>query len=317
MTDNKEINTNKKRIPLSTKVTTILLIVISVLSVLTIIVSYRIQNLVKTNSDESDKWFAMLSVVGSDINKIMIDDTQKQQMAMTLKQDVLFLNEWIGEMKTYNETIQPFSYNQSDINKVAMQAATEISLLNLLIMGSYAYDWTIKSGGNSSTNYVYRYDGIEVQVIRNIYSTINESLEPEIKYWLNATYYPDTPEVLQIDLYEWETEIYWNASIVLEYGQYTSFYSTNLRLNITETSYWDISWIAGDYEWVAELYDHANDLMTTALLIMTTSAVILAYVVSIRGRKYIWISLIIGIIVSLIGLYTFTNAITAFMDAQM
>ncbi len=306
-----------KKVPIATKITTLLLITISVLSVIAIIMSYTIQTQVKSNSDQSDRWFAMLSVVGSDIDKIMVEDTQKQQMAMTLQQDFLYLNEWIIEMKEYNETVQPFSYNQSDIDGIAMQAVAQLEITNNLIRQSYAYDWTDKSGGNSSTNYAYTYEGRWVQVIRNIYPLINETLEPEIKYWLNNSFFPNTPEVLQVDLYEWESEIYWNASIVLEYGQYTAYYSERLGLNISLTSFWDISWIAGDYEWIAELYDESHNLMSTAVLLMTISAVVLAFVVSIKGNKYVWISLLVGIIVSCIGIYMFTTALTAYMDANM
>ncbi|MHA1266907.1 MAG: hypothetical protein ACTSRS_16840 [Candidatus Helarchaeota archaeon] len=301
-----------KSIAITIQITTILIIALSVISVISIFLINDVQNKVQSNLKTADKWNSMVQVVEKDIDKILDEDSQKQQMALYLQQDFLYLNDLIKEYKIFNATVKPGSYNQSDIDFLIIQATSELDLLNSYIRDSYAYNWTAINGGNSTNNYMYMY--IENYLIVNNYGLYNSTLDPDLLDWLNTTYFPNTPEMLQIDLFNWESELFWNASIVFQYSEFSKYYANILGINLEVTSYYEMQFITTDYEWLADSYSQCAKTLTSALLLLTISAVILAYVVSISGKYYIWVSLTLGIIVSIIGIYMFYSGVMSLIE---
>ncbi|HUX98200.1 MAG TPA: hypothetical protein VMV49_01480 [Candidatus Deferrimicrobium sp.] len=218
-------------------------------------------------------------------------------------------------MKTYNIT-NPRVFNQSDIEIVAMQAAAQIEILNNVIRDTYAYNWTGLNGGNSENNYIFM--GMENYFILNNYPRFTASFDPDLIKWINWTFFPMFPEILQLELWNWEIEMYFsNISIVLNYGQFTKYYSNILGLDLSSMDPYMIANWGSNYNFVAALYEDSLSSMSSALLLMTIAAVVLAYVVLIRGRAYIWISLVLGLIVSIIGLYMFITGVQYYLDTEM
>jgi hypothetical protein len=305
----------KGKAGLTVIVTTILIILLAVLSVVTIIYVNTVQSKVKYNSDMADKWSTMSEIVNKDAERILSADTRQQQMAMMLQQEILYLNDWIIEMKAYNIT-NPWIFNQSDIEIVAMEAIAQIDILNDVIRDTYAYNWTAQNGGSVENSYSFM--GMENYFVINNYPRYNESLDPDLLKWINWTFFPKIPEILQLDLQNWENEIYFiNSSIVVEYGQFTKYYSVIMEFNLNDViaPYMMMDQV-NSYESIAVWYEDSLSSMSSALLLMTISAVVLAFVVSIKGRAYIGISIILGLIVSVIGIYMFVTGVQLYLDAN-
>ncbi|MFX1294045.1 MAG: hypothetical protein ACFFD2_04200 [Promethearchaeota archaeon] len=326
MTEKIKHKSSSSKVTMAIRVTTILIIALSILSVINIFFIYNIQLKIKSYSDDADKWTTIESVVDNDIDKIILEDMQKQQLALKLQQEMLYLNDWIKEMKEYNISY-PFTFNQSDIDLIAIQAVAQIQILNDLIKGTYAFDWTNRSGGTFENDYTYEYyhtiwqSIIQVCVIDNTYVRINTSLDADLKQWLEASFFPKNPEILQVNLYEWEWELNQNITIVTQLGQFTAYYTDILDIDVTEEIPEELGWRIALYEEIIELYNDAQNAMTSALLLLTVSAVVLAFVVSVEGRANKWVSIILGTIVAIIGIYMFYIGINFYswgnMEASM
>ncbi len=301
-----------QKVPLSTKITTIIIILISILSVVSIFFVTTIQAEAKSYSDTSSKWAVIAEVIDTDISGIIGADRQKQQMALFLQQEVLYLNDWITEMKDYNTSILPGTYLRSDINIVVMQASAKVVQLNDVIRDTFAYNWTARHGGSPMNNYTYL--GIPNYLILNRYDEFKSSLDSDLVAVLNQSVYP---EILQIDMQTWDWEIQFNTSIVLIYGQKSAFYSGILGINIENMAYFEVQNYAYGGVFILEFYYDSIDAITSALLLMTIAAVVLGFVVGVPGKKYIWMSLIIGLFVSILAIFIFVTGVQQYMDAQV
>lgn len=300
-----------KKVPLSTKITTILIITLSILSVVAIVFIYIVQSDVKAHTDMADKWSAMIEVVESEANEILEADTQKQRMALDLQQEMLFWNDWIIQMKNYSKYVVPGLYNQSDIDAIVMQIVAQIEINNDLIKSTYAYNWTEKNGGGPGNNYLW------YMWITDKYSAYLPYLDENVSAWINASFAPDTPEILLIQWFNWEFEPLWNASIELTYGAKTAYYANKLGLDIAGRATFEMSINIEIYEENASLLNDVIDSMTSGLLLMTIAAVILAFVVNMEAKKYIWISLIAACVVSAISISMFVSGVMYHLENQM
>jgi len=294
-----------------------LIILLSVLSVVSAFFIYNAQLEVKKNSDQANTMYLMVDAVEKDIEEILASDKEKQQLGLMTLQELEYLNELMNQSKEYNKT-HPSTFMDKDVYDIAQQFVSKVKILNNLIRETNAYNWSIINGGNNTNNYSYYY--MDFYLIRNNYFSMKNRLDPDIEFWLNATFFPNQIEILDLNLYNWEGELYYFLEIVVELGQYTKLYATNFNVNISKRSMFDFYALLSDaynYKLNSDVYDQAVNIMTTALVLMTIGAVIIAYVVSIEHLKYIYTSLLIGLIVSLMGVILFVMSYQYLIAANL
>jgi len=315
----KNIISKIKNLKVEIVISTILIIILSILSVLGAFFIFSVQSEVRSNSEESDLRYRIVNVIEKDINKILEEDKQKQQLALMILQDMYSINELINQSKEYNKT-NPGTITQEYIDELALGFVQKISNLNNLIKETNAYNWSIENNATNLNNYTYF--GLEYFLVRNNYPGIKETLDSSILYWINYTYFPDDPEILDIDIYNWEGELFSYLDIVLEMGQYTAIHIQGTDLNLSGEGGMPVDYymLLSDAYWYgvyAETYQQSVEIMTTALILMATAAVIIAFVVSIDIKKYIYISLAVGIIVSIVGIWLFGLAFIYLVKANL
>jgi hypothetical protein len=299
-------NSSIKKVPLTTKLTTICLIALSILSVVSIIFIYTLQVQMKTHEDQADSWAFMINIIESDATELLEADREKHQISLSLHQELLYWNDLIIQMKEYNTTVQPGFYMQSDIDFIMLQLANQIELNNALVKSTYAYNWSVILGLEEWYHW-----------IQNKYGDYLAILDVEVQTVLNLSASPDIPEILLISWEEWRREPLNNVSIELQYGERTAYFADQLGFtHLGEYSLQEIP-VLRDYvriyEENAEKINEVINTMTSALLLMTITAVILAFVVSIQGNKYIWITFIVAIVVAAMSVVMFTLAVNTFM----
>ncbi|MHA1266908.1 MAG: hypothetical protein ACTSRS_16845 [Candidatus Helarchaeota archaeon] len=310
---------SKNGLDTTTLIATVLIIVISIFSMISIFFLDSVQNSIEENQKLADDYYSILSVIDGDIDNIMAHDSRLQQSALQFQQEFLSLNNTIGQMRSYNLT-HPGTYSQTDIDEIAIQAVFYIKQVNSLINQTYALDWAELSGMTAENNYTF-YDFFTMEpipyfLIRDNLKTINQSLDPSIWYWMQTIYgASNTTELLEINMPNWNALMYNDTSIVQEYGKYTTSHAANKDIEISGTSYYSLLGISKQYQAIADEYSKAAETMTTSMILMMTAAVIIAFAVSIIGRKYIWFSLIIGAIVIGIGIFLFGLAYSYSLQA--
>jgi hypothetical protein len=314
-------NKRKSRITLFS---TILIILISSLSVIAVFMHSDLQSKAKTHRQAGIKYETLLSVIEQDIDAIMDSDSPLQQLALSYLQEFLLLNKTIGDMIVYNQT-HPYTFMQYEIDATAMKAALKINQINRIINQTVAYEYgvlTLYMG--PANNYTY-YDPITMQeipyyLIDNVYRNLKAELHPDLIYWINEIHGSE-PEILQIRLDRWNTMMYNDTSIAGVFGNFAQEYVGTLNfwfdmqfefyipLSLYGNTYYQIRDQGEEYETKGEKYEQAANLMAISLILLAIAAVIVAFAVSILGRKYIWISLIIGVVVTGIGIWMFSTGI--------
>jgi len=245
----------------------------------------------------------MIRVLESDISKLLEDDRQKQQAAFNTLEDLYDLLEYLYRISVYNGTEGIWS--EQEVNETALKAAIKIIRINDLVISTHAYSWSIAHGANSTNNYTYR--GKEYYLIYDMYPALPYDI-PAFNYWL-LEIFGGPPEILQVDLFNWELELYNDTSIIYALGSSAFLYSGYYNIDLIQNSYYNIMSEASTFSSQAEYYNQGKSIMTTSLILMTISAVIIAFIVSIDVKKYILISMVIGILVSMIAIYMFVLAI--------
>ena len=201
----KKTETKKgNHINLETLIATILILVLSIFSVFSAFFIFSIQSEVKTNQEEKETRYSVLNVIHKDIDKILSEDIQRQQISLTLQQDLIYLNEQVKSMKTYNLT-HPNSYNQTDIDIVAIQYCAKLVILNGLIRKSYAYNWSSVGFATHENNYTY--NNTEYYLIMDLYPQLESGIDEDIKNMINDTFLENQTEILEIRLVNWESEL--------------------------------------------------------------------------------------------------------------
>ncbi|MHA1311908.1 MAG: hypothetical protein ACTSQO_13420 [Candidatus Helarchaeota archaeon] len=302
----------KGKIDIAVLLSSILIIVLSILSVISAFFIYNIQSQVKINSENSDLRYRVVSAIEKDVEMILDEDKLNQQLALGILEDLKYLNELINESKAYNQT-HPGTYSKDEIDSIALEFVGKIEILNNLIRQTYAYNWSEYNNATKANN--YSYFGMENFLIRNNYQNLKSTLEQEVLFWINKTYYPNEPEILDVDLYNWEGEMFYYLGIVEKIGQYTPIFIKNTGINISSRMGYDYYMLLSDayyYKINAQIYDQTSEILTTALVLMTVGAVVVAFVVSINQKTYIYTALTIGIIVSIISIWFFGLGITYF-----
>lgn len=299
----KKIKTKKgNNLNVETLIATILILLISIFSVFSAFFIFSIQSEAKTYQEEKETRYSVLNVIQKDIDKILSEDVQRQQISLTLQQDLIYLNEQIKSMKSYNLT-HPNSYNQTDIDKVAIQYCAKLVILNGLIRKSYAYNWSSVGFANHDNNYTY--NNTEYYLIMDLYPQLESGIDEDIKNMINETFLENETEILEIRLVNWESELFNNLYVVMDWGTYTSIYTVYAEAWITGFTYYDILDEADSYAQIQETYEQSLQIMSTSLILLTVSGVIIAFVVSIDKKIYMWITMILAAAVSIIGLYLF------------
>ncbi|MHA1750958.1 MAG: hypothetical protein ACTSYZ_01190 [Candidatus Helarchaeota archaeon] len=299
---NKVKSNRKFKFNIPVLVSTILIIILSLFSVFSAFFIFNVQLQVKKYSQENELRYSVLNIIEKDIDKILSDDTQRQQISLDIQQEMLSLNENIKNMKNYNAT-HPGTYNQSDIDKKAIQFVSKMKILNELIRNSLPYNWSLGNFGTHENNYTVNYT--QYYLIIDRYPQLKKDLDLDILNMINKSLNKNETEILEINIYNWESELFNNLEIVEEYGQYSKIYNLYTNTWISGFTYYEIVNEADKLSQIAGTYDQSGSIMTTALVLLTVAGVIIAFVVSIDQKIFIWITLIIGAIVALIGLYLF------------
>lgn len=301
---NKKSKNDKIQIPIL--ISTILIIILSVCSVIAAFFVFSVQNEVKTNSEASDFRYRVIDVVEADIDKILEEDKQKQQLALATLQELKYINELVIKLKEYNQT-HPSSISQQEIDTYAREFVNKIEIMNNLIKKSHCFNWSIENNATSINNYSYL--AIDYYLVRDNYPTLKSQLDPDIILEINKIYLTDEPELLDIDLYNWEGEIFFNLNIVLEMGQYTAMHVEGTSLDLSDpmtNNYYQLLSDAYYYGLYSDTYQQSVNIMSTALILMAVGGVVVGFVVSITPKKYIYASLIIGAILSIVGIWFFS-----------
>ncbi|MBD3230992.1 MAG: hypothetical protein GF329_22625 [Candidatus Lokiarchaeota archaeon] len=286
-------------------ISTILIIILSVLSVIGAFFIFSIQNDVKNNSEASDFRYRIIEVIETDIDKILDEDKQKQQMALSILQDLYYINEMVIKLKEYN-TSQPNTVSQQEIDSYAQEFVSKIEILNNIIKRTHCYNWSVNNNATNMNNYTYY--GLENFLIRNNYPSLKGELDSDIIIQINAVYLLEDPELLDLNLYNWEGEIFYDLSIILELGQYTAMHVEGSNLNLSDpmkNNYYSLLSDAYYYELYSKTYQQSVNIMSNAVVLMAIGAVVIGFVVSITPKKYIYASLMIGAILSIIGIWFF------------
>ncbi len=319
--ENSTKKTNQKKIDKTTLLSTLLIIVISIFSVISVFFLNNVQANAKYNKQLAEKHNDLIELVEGDIDLLMESDTQLQQLALSYQQQFLILNITIGQMQAYNLKY-PGTYTQSEIDAIAIQAALRIQQVNALINETYAYDWGVFFLGMSAENNYSYPDPISMQfidyyLIRDNFKEYKPDLNPTLLYWVNDTYYSkyngSDPELLQINLLNWEGLMYNDTAIIQCYASHAAEFAGIMSMNFIDVpdnylwsnSYFNLLSTADHFSTIAEVYEQASSIMGISLICMAISAVIIAFAVSIRGRKYIWISIVLGIVVTIIAMVMF------------
>ncbi|MHA1277187.1 MAG: hypothetical protein ACTSQI_14350 [Candidatus Helarchaeota archaeon] len=312
---------NQKKFDKMTLVSTGLIIIISIFSVIAVFFLNNVQAKGKYNRQLYEKHNDLLDLVEGDIDLIMETDTQLQQLAVSYQQEFLLLNMTVGQMQAYN-LLYPGTYTQTEIDGVAIQAALKIRQVNALINQTYAFDWgTFYLGMSAENNYSYP-DPISMQIIdyyliQDKFKEYKPSLNPTLLFWVNRTYFSEyngsDPELLQINLLNWQGMMYNDTSVIQTYASHANEFAGVIAMNYEEipsnylssNSYFNLLSNGDHYNAVADVYNQASTIMGIALICLAISAVIIAFAVSIVGRKYVWMSVILGAAVMVIAMVMF------------
>ncbi|MHA1229294.1 MAG: hypothetical protein ACTSRP_04690 [Candidatus Helarchaeota archaeon] len=283
-------------------ISTILIITLSVFSVVAAFYIFSSQNLVKKYSEETQLRYSILNIIDKDINKILSEDKQRQQISLLIQEDLLEINDEIKSMKNYNTT-HPGTYNQTDIDKKALEFVSKMTIVNNLIRSSLAYNWSIQAWAIHENNYTY--NDTEYYFIIDRYQKIKKDLDPDIISMVNIYVNESDREILEINMKNWEAELFNDLQLVQEYGQYSNIYAIYYDVWISGYTYNEALEEVNRLDSIAGTYDQFVKIMTTALVIMTIAGVIIAFLVSIDKKMYIYLTLIIGSAVSILGFWLF------------
>ncbi|MHA1270691.1 MAG: hypothetical protein ACTSPY_12935 [Candidatus Helarchaeota archaeon] len=283
-------------------ISTILIIILSTFSVFSAFFIFSVQSNVKHYNQEYSSRYSVLAILEKDIDKILSDEEQRQQISLITQQDLINLNQEIKNMKIYNAT-HPGTYNKTDIDIKALEFISIMKTLNFLMRNSLAYNWSIENMALHENNYTF--NGTEYYLIINRYNKIKPDLDPDLINLINSTLNESEREILEIDLANWEGEMFNDLNIVQEFGEYTNIYTSSTDIFVSGFSYYDILNEADTYLLISETYQQSVSIMSTALVLLTVASVIVTFIVSIDDKLFIWTSLIIGIIVLIIGFWMF------------
>ncbi|MFX1294046.1 MAG: hypothetical protein ACFFD2_04205 [Promethearchaeota archaeon] len=328
----------QKKINIIMLISTVIIIIISIFSVVSVFFIKNVQTNGKLYREAAGKNYDLVELVEEDINMILENDRQLQQLAFLYKQEFLLFNVTIGAMIAYNSTPIGFgTYMQKEVDTVAIQAALKIKQANALINETYAYEFGIfYLGMTAEENYTYidpyiedpfMNQSLDFYLIKDNYKLLKNDLHPLLRYWVNATYYEASnksdPELLGINLLHWEGLMYNNTAVCGFFetkadkfakrlvGKYLNNYGEDFfpEWYLWDNSYYDLLSKGEQYQAIAEIYEESSEIIGISLICLAIGAVIIAFAVSIIGRKYIWISVIIGSIITIIGMYMFVLGI--------
>ncbi len=302
----------KKKIDLITLISTILIVFISITSVASVFLLSSHQSEGRKNLEISEKYNDLSVAIENDIEYIIGQDTPLQDVALIYLQDFLMLNYTLGGMKQYNQT-HPFTFMQPEIDAVAIQAALQIKRITALINQTIAYEYAVLYWGSYSIQIWMDFETYEYVLLKDLWGQYNTSLDSDLMNWIDTIIGPN-PEILEINLLNWESYMYNDTTVIRWYGKYANDYLANNYdidqiVNLESESYYNLL-VQGDlHKSIGETYNQAANQMGTSLILFAISAVVIAFATQIRGKKYIWISLIIGGVVTAIGLWIFFSGI--------
>ena len=303
---------------LATLISTALIIVISVLSVTTVFMLSDLQTNAAEGKTKAEKYGNLLSAIEVDMEAVLDLDYSLQQLSVLYLQEFILLNETIGAMYNYN--LSPtVNISQAEIDMVAIQAALKIKQINALINQTIAYQYgtmTLYMGPANNYSIWVGMDSIDYFFIDDVYRTLKPDLSADLLYWIDQIYNTTEydPEILQIKLINWETYMYNDTNVVNTHGKFASDYAyvmqmAGLYVDLNYDTYYDIYSTEEEYIQIANVYEQAAEIMTTSFILLAISAVIIAFAVSIVGRKYIWVTIVIGILVTGISIYMYTQGL--------
>ncbi len=285
-----------------TRITTIFIVLIAILSLATAFLVYTIQQNVGNYNKQADEYAQLEEEVSYRIQAILQQDSAKEQIANSYLQDLYLIDAQVKDLKLYNQTSTGNgTVTQVDIDKMGMEFAQKMERMVEIVQDTYVYDYSITWLPEDSGS-----------LIQNN-SFVASPIDDDIKFWVNTIFVRDnkTPQLLVIQFDAWTSTLYNNMTILTLVDVLPNPMDTNLDLNI---SYTNLIANKKAYSQLAGFYSSASNLLSSALISFAIAAVVLGFVVSVVDKKYQKISLIVGILVAVFSLFLFLQGTFGYLN---
>ena len=288
-----------------TKISTIIVVVVSICSVFGAFYIYGAQSFVNSNKDQANQLLEIGDAVENDIEGIIQTELPKVQQLNSLFREVLRIDGLIEDLKNVNGTGN-ITVTYNEIEQLAVQAVGYMEQTWKVLETTYAYHWTGLNGGNQANNWT-AYDEYSY-LIDDVYPEYSQGFQPEILDYA-AILYPET-KLGQVNEENWYNIMYIDLEIAATYGDTCNDTAWKYDFNLsTPDSYYSLKSITLNYQEKAAMYEQAIALMSTSILLLAISALIVGYLVQIDLKKLKKISLIVGLFVMGIAIGMFGLAL--------
>ena len=298
------------------RLTTILIIFISAMSLITAFLTINIQSKVNFYNDQSEKFSNIAILAENDISQTLGHDSTYFQTAYNLYIELLALNAQIKALKQYNET--HFNVTQEEIDRLALEFALKMEQMTYTVYSTYVYTYTNQWLHTNATNN-YTYLGTEYHYITNFWVKDPDLFDIDVKQWVTTWFSGSSvpPELPVINYESWEFDLYYNLSILSCVGAHKAIEYievTDMELKIVNLSLFFVIKYDDGYSFLADSTTQTGELLSTVLIAFAIAAVILGFSGAMEKKKYRKINLMIGIVLVILSLVFFFIAVLNILE---
>jgi hypothetical protein len=292
-----------------TKISTLIIVIVSINTVVGAFYIYDTQALVDLNNDLASQRAELLDAVEYDIADILQTELLRIQEIEQMLGEFWRIDAEIGYLNAVNDTVgSNITISSNEIEQLAVEALSYMERIWDTVETTYAYFWTLQNGGSDINNYTIY--GEQNYLVDDVYPDFVAVCEPVIIEYATLLY-PD-PKLGRINTENWFNIMYVDLEIVENFGSTARDVAFSQGLNLSYLTYYSLSNNVTSYTEKAMNYQQEVSLMNTAILLLAISALIFGFLVQIDLKKLKWISLIVGIFVAVIASYMFFLALMAF-----
>jgi hypothetical protein len=287
-----------------TKISSIIIIIASIISVIGAFYIYYLQDIVTVNRETANLYLDVADAVEYDIAGLLQTEVPKIQDMERALREVRRINTLIESLKSQNGTMN-ISVTQNELEQLAVEAVSYILQIRDVSVSTYAYKWSIEKNGTQLNDYTMF--GTPYYLIVDRWAEYEIYLQSEIVDYA-AILYPST-ELLLINAERWYNLMYADLGIVELYGSTTNNTALESGINLTIYMYGSLRIWSTNYSEKAKKDEQTISIMSTAILLAAISALIFGFIVQIDLKKLQWLSLFVGLFVAIIAFYMFSLAV--------